>query len=198
MRGKDGRFLKGFHYSKETQFKKGQHWRKHQPFWDKEWLEEEYVEKGRSTGEIGKEFGVTMGAILFWLNKYGIKRRNTSESRKVKYWGSSGENNPMWGIKGEKNHAWKGGSTPERQLFYESAEWKKACSAVWKRDNATCQRCMLKKGVNPDMQFHIHHIISFAHKAYRTDVDNLVLLCKSCHNWVHSKRNKNRELIRRV
>lgn len=85
---------------------------------------------------------------------------------------------------------WRGGVTPERQSFYSSEGWKNAVKKVWERDNAICQKC----GKNHNKEgnrgsFHIHHIISFAVKELRSDINNLVLLCKECHRWVHSKGN---------
>jgi len=91
---------------------------------------------------------------------------------------------------GQKPASWKGGVTPERQALYSSQEWTDAVKAVWARDNATCQRCGKHHNTTKSRgTFHIHHIISFMHKEYRSDVDNLVLLCKDCHRWVHSKAN---------
>ena len=40
-----GRFLTGNHYSPDTEFKKGQHWRNYKPYWNKEWLYNEYIIK---------------------------------------------------------------------------------------------------------------------------------------------------------
>ena len=198
MKDNDGRFKKGISASPETQFKQGQHWRKPQLFRDKEWLVENYTEQKRSAGEIASEFGVTDAAILFWLRKHGIKRRSVSESRKIKHWGAVGTDNPMWNKRGETNPHWLGGITPERQSFYTSDEWKRACSAIWKRDNATCQRCGLQKNYSPDMPFHIHHVVAFADKTLRGNPDNLVLLCEICHHFVHSGRNKNNEHISKI
>ena len=171
------------------QFMKGEHWREHKPFREKEWLIEHYVNQGLSAGDIAKMHGVTDAAIIFWLKKHGIKRRSVSQARALKKWGSTGEDNPMWNKRGELNPRWLGGVTPERQDFYTSRAWKDACSRVWKRDNATCQRCGAKKIDDNDTAFHIHHIHSFANKELRADVDNLVLLCEHCHRFVHSKRN---------
>jgi 5-methylcytosine-specific restriction protein A len=182
MRDKrNGRFLKGYTYRKEK------------PFWNKEWLFIEYISKGKSAQEIADENNCINNNILFWLNKHNIKRRNISESRKLKYWGQKGEDNPMWNKKGELNHNWKGGITPERQGFYQSQEWKDTCRFVWNRDKGICQRCKIKN--NEGVPFHIHHIISFKNKETRSNPDNFILLCKICHNYVHSKSNKNREFI---
>jgi transposase-like protein len=181
--------------NRRGQFLKGTHWRNPQPFRDKAWLVEQYVNLARSTGDIAKQFGATPGAILFWLRKHKIKRRSTSGARSVKRWGQAGSDNPMWNRRGELNPRWLGGITPERQAFYTSQEWKSACSAVWKRDKATCQRCKLHRDDQKDMPFHIHHIESFAVRDLRSVVSNLVLLCEVCHDFVHSRRNVNREFL---
>jgi len=171
------------------QFKKGQHWRKHKPYWDKEWLKKEYSK--RSAGDIARDWNITEAAILHWLRKYNIKRRTISEARALKYWGCSGEDNPMFGKNGKLNPNYRGGCTQERQLFYAGSEWKDVCSAVYKRDNAKCVRCG-KPG-----KMHVHHIVSFSEKKYRADINNLVLLCVKCHRFVHSKKNINREYIKK-
>jgi len=198
MRDKKGRFVKGHSASPKTQFKKGQHWREKRPWWQKEWLEKEYLGIEKSTGEIAKEHGVTDGAIIFWLKKHNIERRTISEARAIKKWGQCGSDNPMWNRRGELNPRWLGGVTPERQGFYTSKEWKEACSYVWKRDGAICQRCGLHREDSLDMPFHIHHLTSFANKELRAEVDNLILLCEACHLFVHSKRNKENEFISQV
>lgn len=176
-------------------FKKGTHWRKRKPFWNKEWLAYEYVTLQRSAGEIAAEQGVTDNAILFWLHKHEIPRRNVSESRAVKHWGVEGSDNPMWNKKGELSPNWKGGMTPERQAFYSSTVWKKVCRIVWKRDKGTCQRCKLVKLSQADMPFHIHHIKSFSDVELRADPTNLVVLCAVCHRFVHSRKNIGREFL---
>lgn len=185
----DGRFQKGERRGRATEFKTGEHWRPRKAHWDREWLLREYVEKQRSAGDIAKDAGCADSNITFWLQKHGIPRRSISEARQIKHWGASGTSNPMYGRRGAANHNWKGGCTPERQAFYTSREWAIACSAIWNRDNATCQRC----GANGK---HIHHIASFSVKELRAEVSNLVLLCVSCHRWVHSKKNTDKEFLK--
>ena len=180
--------------NKNGQFLKGTHWRIEKPYWNKEWLLEEYSHKGRSSQDIANEFGCRDTNIHYFLNKHGITTRNMSEIRKVKYWGSSGCDNPMWNKKGELNPNWKGGISLERQDFYNSIEWKQACSIVWKRDNATCRRCGSKH--NEDIPFHIHHIVSFSETVLRANPDNLVLLCEICNRFIHSKKNINKEFLK--
>lgn len=91
---------------------------------------------------------------------------------------------------------YKGGISPERQSFYSSIEWSEAVKKIWERDNAICQRCGKKHNIEENRgTFHIHHIESFLNKEKRADIDNLILLCRPCHLWVHSKKNINKEFI---
>jgi 5-methylcytosine-specific restriction endonuclease McrA len=189
-RKNDGRFLKGVRSHPETEFKKGQHWRPRALYWDREWLRVEYEDKERSSSEIAADFGITDNAILFWLDKHQIPRRTIREARGVKHWSVSGEKNGMRGRTGERNPNWRGGCSPERQAFYSSAEWAEVVPKVWARDNYQCQRC----GASSH-GLHIHHLETFANKKCRADMGNLVLLCKSCHNFVHSRKNIEGEFI---
>ncbi len=163
------------------------------PYQSGDWLREEYVVKGRSTGEIAAQFGVTDANILYFLQRAGIGRRDVSQARDLKYWGPIGEANPMYGKRGPENPHWKGGCTPERQALYTSPEWTDAVKKVWKRDKGICRRC--GKKTNEHGTPHIHHVISFAVTALRADPANLVLLCSKCHYFVHSRRNTRGEFI---
>jgi transposase-like protein len=96
------------------------------------------------------------------------------------------------GRKGKDHNSWQGGVSPLRNAFYASDEWKLACVEVWRRDNATCQNCGLRQADvdRKKYAFHIHHIKSFArYPELRAKPENLVLLCRPCHLWVHSKKN---------
>jgi hypothetical protein len=163
------------------------------PYHDRNWLEREYLKRKRSASEIARQFGVTENTILFFLDVLKIPRRTMSETRAVKHWGLKGEDNPMFGRTGQTNPHWKGGVTPERQSCYVSQEWKRACVAVWHRDRATCKRC--GKKAKDGAALHIHHIVSFAVRAERDNPTNLVLLCSSCHHFVHSLANANGEFL---
>jgi hypothetical protein len=110
-------------------------------------------------------------------------------------WGK--DNPPYWkGKKGEQHPSWAGGATPERQACYSSPEWVEAVKEVWRRDNATCRKCGVHHNeTNIRGTFHIHHVISFQFKEYRTDPTNLVLLCNKCHKWVHGKLNTQKDFL---
>jgi len=110
-----------------------------------------------------------------------------------------GEVNAWYGKKGEGHPTWKGGVTPERQVFYALDEWKDAVKVVWQRDNATCQECGKWKNEHRELQFDIHHIVSFSDsKELRAEPSNLVLLCRPCHLWVHSNENTDKKFIKEI
>lgn len=105
----------------------------------------------------------------------------------------------LYGKAGAQTPNWKGGVTPERQALYASDEWAVAVTAVWQRDNATCQRCGKHKSDYRDLPFAVHHIVTFANsKELRTEPSNLVLLCRPCHLWVHSKANAEKMFIKEL
>jgi len=106
-----------------------------------------------------------------------------------------GINNGMYGRKGKLNPNYKDGSSAERQRLYASSEWKELVRQVFKRDDYICQKCKeAHKYGNP---LHSHHLKSWANNPdERTDIDNLVTLCKKCHDFVHSKKNINKDFIK--
>ena len=113
-------------------------------------------------------------------------------------WGKGNE--PYWrGVTGDKHPSFKGGLTPERQSVYSSREWVDAVKIVWVRDNATCQCCGKHRNTEKNrVSFHVHHIVSFQVKELQTEPSNLVLLCKDCHKFVHSKKNVNKQFIKEI
>lgn len=102
------------------------------------------------------------------------------------------------GRRGKDHPSWQGGSSPVRQAFYASDEWKAACVKVWHRADAKCERCgMDHRAIDREkVKFHVHHIYGFARFPHlRADENNLALLCAPCHRWVHSKANTDKEWI---
>lgn len=103
------------------------------------------------------------------------------------------------GKSGSSHPCYKGGLTPERQSHYCSESWVEAVKKVWERDNAICQRCEKHHNTEKNRgNFHIHHIVSFQVKELRSELSNLVLLCKECHRWVHSKNNTEKQFIKTI
>jgi len=175
---------------KDGTFKKGTHWRKPKPHWSKQWLRTKYLTEKNSAAEIGAIAGCTENNILYWLRKHNIPRRDISQVRKAKKWGSSGEANPMFGKFGKGNPNYEDGRTPERQRAYSRSAWKKLVEAVQERDGHKCVRC----GAESDLG--THHLKSWAaHAESRYDLQQIVTVCKKCHRWIHSKRNVNYDFL---
>jgi len=193
---------------------------------NKKWLYNEYVVKKRNCVEMGKQLNKDAKTIHSWLRKNDIPTRprggassSGSFKKGTSIWNGRKhkpetkekirqarirdghvpylKNGIHWlKHEGVKNGMWKGGITPERQSVYSSIEWSNAVKAVWKRDNATCQRCKIHQSKIREKKFNIHHIVSFMNKDLRTNTNNLILLCYDCHKWVHSKKNINKEFIK--
>lgn len=191
----------------------------------KEWLIEEYINKRRSANDIAREVKRDSKRVWEWLKNYNIpiRSRGTDYGQNFKQGHKQGVGRVHKSETKEKirqarfkdGHvpylvngihwlkyynrlpaSYKGGITPDRQGFYSSLEWKDCVKEIWKRDNATCQRCYKNQKDNRTDKFHIHHIISFQNIETRANLDNLILLCPKCHRWIHSKKNTNNELIK--
>jgi hypothetical protein len=194
----------------------------------KDWLIDQYIKQGKDANQIGREIGRDGKSVWNWLSMYQIQTRprgydtthlpkdgstfrgrQHSEATKKKIseiaiadgrvpWGKNNE--PYWrGKKGNEHPSFKGGLTPERQAVYSSQEWVESVKFVWARDNATCQCCGKHHNTEENRgNFHVHHIVSFQVKELQTKPSNLVLLCKDCHKFVHSKKNVNKQFIKEI
>ena len=78
---------------------------------------------------------------------------------------------------GENNTNWKGGITPENMKIRQSQEYKDWRTAVFKRDDYTCQECKSR-----GYKLHADHIKPFAYfPELRLVIDNGRTLCVPCH-----------------
>ena len=71
--------------------------------------------------------------------------------------------------------------------FYHSTQWQTVRQTVISRSFGLCERCRKKKGKI------VHHIIHLTARninnpSITLGLSNLMLLCKSCHEIVHSEQ----------
>jgi hypothetical protein len=96
-------------------------------------------------------------------------------------------------ISGENHHNWQGGKTPEKLKVRNSIKYRDWRTAVFERDNYTCQECGIRGGIlNAD------HIKPFSlFPELRFDVDNGRTLCVPCHKKTvtYGGRTKRRVVI---
>ena len=93
--------------------------------------------------------------------------------------------------KGEKGSGWKGGVSSLNERIRVSSQFRQWRSAVFVRDNYTCQRCGEKRQPGVTLKLHPHHIKPFArYLELRFDVSNGVTLCKQCHGEVHKNHDE--------
>jgi hypothetical protein len=104
--------------------------------------------------------------------KSALKRSNTIKER-----GS---------LNGNRNPNWKGGSTPLALKIRRLPKYIQWRNLIFERDNYTCQICNQRGG-----SLEAHHIKKFAnHPDLWFNIDNGIILCKSCHDNTKGKEKK--------
>jgi 5-methylcytosine-specific restriction endonuclease McrA len=80
-----------------------------------------------------------------------------------------------------KNQLTNHSTRAERTRFTNSPAWKSVRAECYERDNYTCRRCQVRGG-----ELNAHHTKQWAdYPEFRLDIDNLVTLCRSCHEHIH-------------
>jgi transposase len=163
----------------------------------KEILEQEYTHNGKTQQEIANMLGCGTTVIYNAMKTYGIEprprplhlkgRKQTLEHRTKNAQAHIGV------TAGDKNPKWKGGVSTDHTAIRRRSEhlnWRSwilrikgdFCEQCGKDLNARCSCCDHK----PDK--HVHHIKDFAnHPELRSDPNNGLVLCESCHRKMHTK-----------
>lgn len=185
---------------------------------DADWLRQKYEIEKLDCVQIAAIVGRDPKSVWSWLRKFGIKtrprgsnaaqnlyrngrpagfkipegQRSSLRAARLRdgHYPKSADGSPYWkGKRGSLHPSWNGGSSPERQAFYASAEWMLSRKAAYANAGGKCQRC------SSGERLHVHHVFPFPIIHLRAEVWNLRVLCASCHRFVHSNRNVNREFL---
>ena len=174
-----GRFIKGIHYSPETEFKRGQpprnfgrgQFKKGHPGYNKKPNSGSF-EKGQQNLNKGKKG-------LWGSNKGSFEKGHIPWTR---------------GRFGEKASNWKEGRTIIADTIRKSKKYDKWRKAVYSEDNFTCQFCRNRGG---SIKLEAHHLKSFVEILEENDIktmekamgckelwriNNGLTLCNKCHN----------------
>lgn len=126
-------------------------------------------------------------------NKYHLGFKHNDEAKRKMSIANLGKKRTEPGFlnrivhRGEDHYNWKGGVSSIDNGKYNSLDWIKIRSEIYKRDRWICQECGVKcQGGYRKNKIQCHHI------DYNTEnccPDNLITLCVSCH----MKTNYNRE-----
>lgn len=77
----------------------------------------------------------------------------------------------------------------EKEKFYRSKKWRKKRAAILRRDGYVCQHCKWY-GIRKEAEtvHHIKHLEDYPELALVDD--NLISLCKKCHNKEHPEKRR--------
>lgn len=157
-------------------------------FCSRECYEEHHRKKGRSK-EVELNCPICNKSVKVWESKLKYTKDvycSKECARKgygIKY---SGENSPSYNPNMTNEDRIIQRKTNEYYL------WRKS---VYEKDNYTCQCCGDDKGGN----LNAHHLVNYMeNEELRTDIDNGITLCKTCHKTFHDTygyRNNTKEQI---
>lgn len=188
---------------------------------NRDWLRRKYIDEQLSTYEIAVLVGRNPKNVYQKLLDFGIPTRTRAQTLQANAWwktgrtsartgkphtfatrdkirlaaigkpGLRGSANPMFG---KRSPNWKGGITPERQRICGSELWKSIIRTVYARDDYKCRRC--GNGRTRTNKLHAHHLKTWAeHPDSRLDLENLITVCNTCHQWIHSNKNTKQEFL---
>ena len=161
---------------------------------EQSWLEARLAE-GLCADEMAAIAGCSVESIKKWVYHYGLalNRRSpgtaspwnqgkagqyslnlTAEQRETRR-----ENARKYTQRGRASIFWKGGVSSDRTLV--SAWTRQTAPQVHEKFNYICQHCGQKGGA-----LHAHHLVPvFANPDLAYEFENLVSVCKECHETIH-------------
>ncbi|MEB3292036.1 MAG: FAD-dependent thymidylate synthase, partial [Synechococcales bacterium] len=163
----------------------------------REWLIEQ-LEQGLHADEMAELAQCSVETIKKWVYHYGLtlNKRPTPFQPGFTPWN---KNQPGYHLnlspsslekrrecairhtrRGADSNFWKGGTSESRELI--GAWTRQTAPQVHTKFNYICQRCGGQGG-----KLHTHHLVPvFADESLAYEFENLVSLCKNCHEFIHA------------
>ena len=162
---------------------------------DKAWLETQ-LNQGLHADQIAEIAGCSIECVKKWVYHHGLVLNKRSPGTKTPWNKDRGgyqldltpesrqmrqENSTKHTRRGAESNFWKGGVSSDRTLI--GAWTRQTAPQVHETFNYICQSCGVRGG-----ELHAHHLVPvFADATLADEFDNLVSVCKGCHETIHQK-----------
>lgn len=160
---------------------------------DKAWLQAKLAE-GLHADRMAVLAGCSVETVKKWVYAHGLALNRRSPGTKTPWnKGQDGyhlnlseesrqkrrENSRKYTKRGAASNFWKGGISTDRELI---GVWtRQVAPQVHEKYGYICQCCGKSGG-----ELHAHHLVPvYANEALAYDFDNLISLCRSCHEYIH-------------
>jgi thymidylate synthase ThyX len=160
---------------------------------DRQWLEAQYCELGRSQLSIAHDAGVSKHTIRAWVRRFKLQKPLGSWTLGREPWNKGRRYRAGWKHNrdtrarlsaqkaGAGNPQWKGGVTRRGVALRRAAMAMR--SQVFERDGYRCRLCGTLGG-----KLTLHHILPIWHRPDLADsFDNIATVCRGCHHEIASK-----------
>jgi thymidylate synthase (FAD) len=160
---------------------------------DQDWLKARLAE-GLHVDEMAQLANCSIECIKKWVYAHGLAlNKRPTGTRNPWNKGKGGyrlrlseedrlqriENARKYTRRGADSHFWRGGTASDRDLI--GAWTRQTAPQVHQKFHYVCQKCGVQGG-----ELHAHHLVPvFADVSLAYEFNNLVSLCKSCHEYIH-------------
>jgi len=114
-------------------------------------------------------------------------RTRTAETKQKMSDAQKNRRKDTWN-RGDQHHSWKGGISPWRNALAQTQPYKNWRTAVFKRDDYTCQICNERGGRL--QAHHIRPIRDHKNDLLIFDINNGITLCEECHREVNGHEDE--------
>jgi thymidylate synthase (FAD) len=162
---------------------------------DRTWLETQLIQ-GQTADAIADMAGCSIECVKKWVYHHGLQLNKRPSGTKNPWNKNRGgyqldllpearelrrQNSKQHTKRGAESNFWKGGVATDRESI--GAWTRQTAPQVHEKYDYTCQSCGIRGG-----ELHAHHLVPvFADGSLAYEFDNLVSVCKNCHEKIHAQ-----------